>query len=120
MAEELPGVTRGTAYRTPALRVAGKFLLRLREDGETVALLIPMDERDLLLEADPEVFFVTDHYRPHPAIVFRLAKIRRGQLADLLERAWRARASKRLIAALDAGEPGTKRAALPGKEHGKR
>lgn len=30
----LPGVEEGTCYGTPAFRVRGKFLLRLREDGE--------------------------------------------------------------------------------------
>src|SRR4029077_17997690 len=59
----LPGVEQGLCYGTPGLRVRGKFLLRLKEDGETVAIKVPMDARDALLEADARVFFITDHYR---------------------------------------------------------
>jgi len=98
-AARLPGVEQGLAYGTPALRVKGKFLLRLKEDGETVAIKVPMEDRDVLLAADPEVFYVTDHYRGHPAVLFRLARIDRDRLADLLEMAWRFVAPKRLVAA---------------------
>ena len=59
---EFPGVEDSTSYGTAALKVKGVFLLRLREDGETLALRTTFLERDLLLEADPETYFVTDHY----------------------------------------------------------
>jgi len=58
VALSLPGVEEGTCYRTPAFRVRGKSLLRLREDGESLAVKIGMDERDLLIQADPHVFFI--------------------------------------------------------------
>jgi len=104
LAARLPGVESGTCYGTPALRVKGKFLLRLKEDGDTVAIKVPMDDRDLLLEADPAVFYLTDHYKDYPAILFRLAAIRRGQLADLLELAWRFVAPKRLLVSFEAAQ----------------
>ena len=102
LAAELPGIERGMAYGTPALRVRGKFLLRLKEDGESVAIRVPMETREMLLAADPEVFYITDHYRGYAAILFRLAAIRRGQLTDLLELAWRFVAPRRLVVAHDA------------------
>ncbi len=40
LARELPGVEEGTAYRTPALRVRKKVMARLREDGETLAIMM--------------------------------------------------------------------------------
>jgi len=83
--------------------VKGKFLLRLRDDGESVAIKIPMDDREVLLQADPKVFYITDHYRGFPAILFRLTEINLDQLADLLELGWRFVAPKRLIATFDAG-----------------
>ena len=64
-----------------------------------------MEERDVLLQMDPDVYFLTDHYRAYPAILVRLAQVRRGQLADLLELAWRAQAPKRLVAAFDTAAP---------------
>lgn len=102
LAHALPGVEDGSAYGTPALRVRGKFWLRLREDGETLAVKIPFDDREVLLRADPAAFFLTDHYLGYPAVLIRLAKVRRGQLADVLERSWRAVAPRRLVAELDA------------------
>ncbi|MDB4948665.1 MAG: hypothetical protein JWM27_1314 [Gemmatimonadetes bacterium] len=38
MALALPGVEEGTSYGTPALRVRGRFFLRLKEDGGTRVL----------------------------------------------------------------------------------
>jgi hypothetical protein len=99
----LPGVETGLSYGTPALRVKGRFLARLREDGETVAIRIPFEERDILLRSDPKVFLLTDHCQGHPAILVRLAEVQRFQLEEVLEQAWRARASKRVVSAYDAG-----------------
>jgi len=88
IALSLPGVEEGTSYGTAAFRVRGKFLARLREDGETLALHIGMDEREVLMRADPEVFFITDHYAGYPAVLIRLSAISRGALEDVLEQAW--------------------------------
>jgi YjbR len=46
----LPGVEEGTSYGTPAFRVRGKFLARLREDGETLVVKCDYHERDLRME----------------------------------------------------------------------
>jgi hypothetical protein len=86
---KLPGVEEGTSYRTPALFVRKKLLARLREDGETVAIGVDPLDRDLLLEADPEAFFLTDHYRGYPWVLMRLASVRHGAAMELLEQAWR-------------------------------
>jgi hypothetical protein len=98
---EFPGVEESTSYGTPALKVKGVFLLRVREDGETLALRTTFLERDLLLEADPETYFVTDHYVKYPVILVRMSRIRPDDLRDRLEHAWRQVAPKRLIADFD-------------------
>jgi hypothetical protein len=46
----LPGVEEGTSYGTPAFRVRGKFLARLREDGETLVVKCDYPERDFRIE----------------------------------------------------------------------
>ena len=97
----LPGVEEGTSYRTPALKVKGKFLLRLKEDGESIAVRVDFDVRDVLMAADPAAFYITDHYRGYPAVLVRLASVRRADLRGLLEEAWREVAPKRLVAARD-------------------
>ncbi len=99
----LPGVEEGTCYGTPAFRVRGKFLARLKEDGETLVVKIGFDEREILLAADPGTFYLTDHYRNYPSILVRLAAVRPEALAAVLEQAWRRLAPKRLIAELDEG-----------------
>src|SRR5260370_42224108 len=89
LALKLPGVTEGTSYGTPALHVQKRFLARLKEDGESVAIKIDFPDREVLLELDPAAFYLTDHYRPWPAVPFRLKEVRQDMLQRLLEQAWR-------------------------------
>jgi hypothetical protein len=93
----LPGVEEGVSYGTPALRVGKKFLARLKEDGETLVLKIGFDERDMLIEAEPRAFYVTDHYRNYPSVLVRLAFVHPPTLRRLLEQAWREAAPQRLL-----------------------
>ncbi len=58
----LPGVTESTSYGTPALKVKGKLMVRMWEDGETMVLKTTFEEREELMAADPETYFITDHY----------------------------------------------------------
>lgn len=95
----LPQVEEGTCYGTPALRVRGKLLARLREDGESLVLHVDPFERDQLLSAHPETYYLTDHYRPYPYILVRLLSAENEAVRDLLEEAWRLQAPKRLVAA---------------------
>jgi len=96
-AASLPGVEQRACYGTPALYVRKRFLARLKEDGETVAIKLDFADRDVLLEADPRAFYVTDHYRPYPAVLMRLGQVRQGLAVELLEQAWRRAAPKRLV-----------------------
>jgi hypothetical protein len=76
---------------------------RLRTEAEgALALVCDFIDRELLLQADPAVFFLTDHYLNYPMILIRLDKIRVKALPDLVERAWRMRAPAKLIKELDA------------------
>jgi hypothetical protein len=103
-AADLPGVEEGLCYGTPALYVRKRILARLREDGETVAIKVDFLDRDVLLEADPVAFFLTDHYRPYPMVVMRLAKARPAVARQLLEEAWRRAAPKSLVATRASGQ----------------
>ena len=98
-----PGVEDGTSYGTPALKVRGKLLGRLKEDATTLVVLgIDRDERDMLIEAAPEIFYVTDHYRDWPTVLVRLPAAVRADVEPLLLRRWRAIASKTQHAAFEA------------------
>ncbi len=100
LATKLPGVETGMSCGTPSLHVRKKFLARLKEDGETIAIRIGFDDRDVLLELDPAAFYVTDHYRAYPAMLVRLKQVRVDLLERLLEQAWRLQAPKSLVAQL--------------------
>ena len=104
-AVKLPEVEISKSYGTPALKVRGKMLARLKEDGETLVLRTDFVSRQILTQADPDTFFFTDHYRDYPLVLVRLAKVSPAALPDLLERAWRQVAPKQLIDAHDGAAP---------------
>jgi hypothetical protein len=56
--------------------------------------MVGLDELDVLIETEPQVFFQTDHYRGWPAVLARYATADPARIAVLLERAWMRRASK--------------------------
>jgi hypothetical protein len=89
LALALPGVEESTSYGTPAMKVRRKLIARLKEDGETIVVPMLIDERDVRIAAEPDVFFVTDHYVPFPYILVRLAKVTRTDLREMLQDAWR-------------------------------
>jgi hypothetical protein len=99
MALALPDVAEGTSYGTPALKVHGKFMARLRE--EDVLVLKPVDELEkrMLLESAPDTYYITDHYDGYPTILIRLSRVDSGELRGLLEAAWRQLAPKQVVAA---------------------
>ena len=105
MALALPGAELGTSYGMPAIRIARHLLVRLREDGETIVLKVGFDEREMLMEAEPGTFFVTDHYRNYPRVLVRLAHVHLHSLRRLIEQAWREVAPKRLAREFDLRRP---------------
>ena len=98
----LPGVEEGTSYGTPALKVKGKLMARLKEDGETLVLKVNLFERPYLLEAEPDLFFITDHYREWPAVLLRLPKVTEARLREAVIESWRFVAPAKMVAAFDA------------------
>ncbi len=102
----LPEVEEGTSYGTPALKVRGRMLVRLRGEDGLLVVPMPADERDMMIEAEPKVYSTTDHYRGHDLVLVNLDAIEREKLMELIERAWRAKASKKAIAEHDLRQSG--------------
>jgi hypothetical protein len=101
-----PEVEDGTSYGTPALKVRKKLLARLKEDGDSLVMPgVPPDERDMLVESQPKVFYFTAHYRDYPMVLIRLSKARRATVEPLLRRQWRTLASKAAVRDFDARRP---------------
>jgi hypothetical protein len=97
-----PEVEDGTSYGTPALKVRKKLLARLKEDGDSLVMPgVPQDERAMLVESTPKVFYFTDHYRDYPIVLIRLSKAKRAVVEPLLRRHWRTLASKAAVREFD-------------------
>jgi hypothetical protein len=90
MALALPNVEDGMSYGTPALKVKGQLVVRLREDLDSIVLKMPFDRRKELIAGDPETYYITDHYREYEWVLVRLAKVHADALRDLLQIAYRA------------------------------
>jgi len=82
-----PNVEESTSYGTPALKVKGKLFVRWRseEDADTIVLKMPLDQREELMAADPETYFITDHYRNYSWVLVRLSKLHPDALHELLQ-----------------------------------
>jgi hypothetical protein len=104
LAVALPGVELGTSYGTPSIKVKGKILSRLRSESEGgLAIRCDFVDRQMLLQAAPETFYITDHYANYPMILVNLDTVRSDALPDIVERAWRLVAPPRLQADFDKG-----------------
>lgn len=91
----LPEVERSTWFNTPSLKVRKKSLCRVK-DADTVVLMCPLEEKELLKEAAPDIYFETPHYHGWPAILARIRVISDAELANRLKVAWRLQAPPKL------------------------
>lgn len=97
-AGHLPEIAEGTSYGTPALKVRTKFLCRVK-DPDTVVLMCPLEEKEMLIAAAPDIYFETDHYKGWPAILVRIHAISIAELALRLERAFAMQAPRAVLKA---------------------
>jgi hypothetical protein len=103
IALSFPGCVEGTSYGQPSFLVNKKFFTRLRRDDTSLVLLeVSFDEREMLIEAEPETFHFTAHYKDYPSVLARIATLHPGSLRGFLERRWRKIAPKRLVKERDA------------------
>ncbi|AIE87085.1 MmcQ/YjbR family DNA-binding protein [Fimbriimonas ginsengisoli] len=91
-----PGVEEGLSWGTVALKVRGKMLIRLKEPDVAV-LLCDSDEKAFLMQTAPDVYFQTDHYSGYPAVLARLSNVDPDELSRLIEKAWKEKASKKML-----------------------
>ena len=85
----LPNVEDSLSYGAPALKVNGKeMFVRWREEMDAIVLKTTFEEREELLETDPDVYFITDHYLNYEYVLVKLRKISRKSLADMIRRSY--------------------------------
>ena len=100
IAQTLPGAEESTSYGTPAFKVKGKLFARQHQDGESLVVGVDFEEREEMMNAAPEKFYITDHYLNYPWMLVRMSQVRRDELRDLLIGSWRRAAPKHLAGAL--------------------
>lgn len=89
LVSSLKNVEEGTSYGTPAFKLGGKLIARLKEDGESLVVGTTFEEREEMMAAEPETYYITDHYLEYPWVLVRLSRVRLDALRDLLNRAFR-------------------------------
>jgi hypothetical protein len=83
----LPEAYEKPHYGQPSIFIGKKFLARYRREDDSVVLIVDsIDERDHLLAMDPDLYFITDHYRNYPSVLVRAAKLNAKDLRAMLER----------------------------------
>ncbi|MBF4549960.1 hypothetical protein C5E07_09890 [Pseudoclavibacter sp. RFBJ3] len=98
LALRLPETSERTAYGTPAFYVGTKMFARIHDEpGVLVCWRADLGEREALLQGEPSAFFTTPHYDGHPSVLVRLANVPPPRLGELLQEAWEARATKRIL-----------------------
>ena len=101
IASALPGTEEFTSRDQPSFRVRGKLFVWMspnREAKGALALRCDPDEKPLLIESKPDVYFEVPHYHGYPIVLVHLEAISRRELADRIEDAWALQAPKRLLA----------------------
>ena len=102
----LPETKGGTSWGYPPFKAGGKFLTRIRDEDDSIVGYVPStDERDMLIEAEPQTFHLTDHYRSYPIVSARIATVDPAWLQACLTRSWRRVVSKKVVKAWDAQNP---------------
>jgi hypothetical protein len=99
---KLPDIEETTSLGQPTLKAHGKLWVWWSPHEDAPVFKVPVEERDMLVEADPTRFFVTPHYKGHPLVLVRPEKLDLEWAKANLIRVWRAQAPKRVLAAYDA------------------
>jgi hypothetical protein len=93
LARTLPGIEDGTGYGVPSLKVRGKLMtcpaIHKSAEPHSLVVKIGFDQRAELIAADPDTYYVTEHYMKYPSILVRLSRIHRDALQGLLAMAWK-------------------------------
>ncbi|RMI28063.1 MmcQ/YjbR family DNA-binding protein [Nocardia stercoris] len=97
LALSLPETSEQFAWGMPIFRVAGKLFLTLPEDETSMAVRCPILDRDELVVAEPEKFWIAAHEANNAWVRVRLAALDDAdELAAIVLDSWRLAAPGRL------------------------
>jgi hypothetical protein len=89
----MPEVEEVTAYGMPAFkagktRFVGEPVKRHDVEPNSIGVPISFEERERLLASRPDVYYVTEHFKPYPGVLVRLSSVTRAELREILSAAW--------------------------------
>jgi hypothetical protein len=93
MALALDRAEEVSSYRTPGFKVGGVLFARLHQNLDALVVRTDFEQRAELMEADPETYFITDHYLNYEWVLVRLDRADPNALRDLLRGAWQSAAA---------------------------
>jgi hypothetical protein len=88
MAMQLTDSTSATCYGRPAVKVRGQLLTCTGKEPDHFVLMLDPEERQVLLENYPNMFFVTPHYQDSRGMQVRYETADDELIEVLLERSW--------------------------------
>src|SRR5687767_8363788 len=92
MGAALPDVERTTSWGAPTLKVRGKMMacqaINKAAEPNTLVVCMPIADRDELIAADPDTYYLKPHYEDYPCVLVRLSRIQPDALRDLLRMGW--------------------------------
>ena len=81
----LPGALQTLWFNQPSVFLHDRFLAKTHHKENAVTLQVgSMEMRDMMLEAEPELFYITDHYRKFPFVLVRLSALTKTVLKKML------------------------------------
>jgi hypothetical protein len=81
----MKGTSEALYFAKPAVFYAESFVARVHDKEDAVALRVgTIEMRDVMLEAEPSLFYITDHYKPWPMLLARLKTLDRATLKELV------------------------------------
>ena len=76
---------------------------RQSEDGALV-VMVDFLEREALMQAEPEAYYITPHYLDYPAMLVNLERVPLEELRELLIESWCRKAPKRVLRAWEEAQ----------------
>lgn len=101
---KLPNVVETTAWGNPCLKTHGKLWAWWSPSEDAPVFKMAKEEREFLIEVDPETFFVTDHYRSHNLVLVYPQKLDLEWAKLHLLKTWKSMAPKRVLKAYEESE----------------
>jgi hypothetical protein len=81
----IPGTDERLWFNQPSVFIYDRFLAKTHHKESAVTLQVgSMEMRDMMLEAEPELFYITDHYRKFPFVLVRLSALTKTVLKEML------------------------------------